>query len=136
MQVRNFGSVREWHFHTYFDENDYAAVDRVLEFRETILKQSFVARCLPVNMGRRGPHPCGSFETWVPIESFVSAFCFFTQNRGEFDVFVHALTELEVLDHEQGCWMGNKRELDLSVLKTSYPRFLVFSMICSVLNLR
>jgi DOPA 4,5-dioxygenase len=121
MEHRHFSTVREWHFHTYFDEHDYAAVDRALEFRETILKQSFVARCLPVNLGPRGPHPCGSFETWVPAESFVAAFAFFTQNRGSFDVFVHALTELEVLDHEQGSWMGNKKVLDLSVLKQEYP---------------
>ncbi len=38
----------------------------------------------------------------MPQESFAAAFTFFMFNRGNHSVFVHALTVLEVLDHEQG----------------------------------
>jgi DOPA 4,5-dioxygenase len=120
--VADFASVKEWHFHTYFDEKDSASVGRALAFRDGIVNQkSFVARCLAVNMGPRGPHPCGSFETWVSQEHFATAFAFFVQCRGEFDIFVHALTVLEVLDHKQGVWMGTPKVLNFGALKDSYP---------------
>jgi aromatic ring-cleaving dioxygenase len=108
---------REWHFHVrgagsslaaphmahhviqvYFDQGEdhlaSAVRDRVLALVE---RGQLVARCLPLNHGPRGPHPVGSFETWVPIEHFATAFAFFVQFRGNLDVLVHALTRREVL---------------------------------------
>ena len=46
-----------------------------------------------------GPHISGSFEVWVPCESFASVLSWMTLHRGGLSVFIHSLTELEVHDH-------------------------------------
>jgi DOPA 4,5-dioxygenase len=121
----DFQGVREWHLHTYFDEKSPEAVERARAFRERILALSesgvFTARCLPMNMGPKGPHPVGSFETWVPMESFPTVFAFFARERGPLDIFVHALTVHEVRDHEEGAWMGQRLQLNLGVLHKLLP---------------
>ncbi len=125
MEGLDFANVREWHFHTYFDHCDSDSVELACLLRERILthatKGVFTARCLPMNIGPKGPHPIGSFETWVPIESFARVHAFFARERGTLSVFVHALTIHEVRDHEEGAWMGPSLKLNLEVLHPILP---------------
>ena len=71
----------------------------------------------PVNYSPAGPHPAGSFETWVPIEYFDKAMSFFMLNRGDLTVLVHPLSDNEMWDHTAGAmWLGDSYRLDLTAL--------------------
>lgn len=92
----------------YFDHGEAelasAVRDKVLALVE---RGQLVARCLPLNHGPRGPHPVGSFETWVPVEHFATAFAIFVRVRGHLDVLVHALTRREVFAVARKCEPAN-----------------------------
>lgn len=71
-----------------------------------------------------GPHPIGSFETWVPVEYFAKAYEWFVQKRSPLTIFVHPLTEHEVTDHTaRVVFMGKSYTLDTSVLREKIPNF-------------
>jgi DOPA 4,5-dioxygenase len=64
-----------------------------------------------------GPHLIGSYEIWVPIESFSDFYQWIVLNRGNLSVLVHPLTRFEVTDHtSRAVWFGDKLPLDVSVL--------------------
>ena len=71
----------------------------------------------PINHQPRGPHPIGSFETWVPKEYFSEVMSFFMQRRNKMSIMIHPLTRYEVVDHTQRVmWLGPSLPLDVSVL--------------------
>jgi len=45
-----------------------------------------------VNMDPMGPHPVGSYEIWVPQETFNAVFSYLCMNRGNLSILVHPLT--------------------------------------------
>ena len=60
------------------------------------------------NTGPIGPHPCGSFEIWVPQEYLPHMLSFMMFNRGDITVLVHPLGKTEVRDHTvDAMWLGN-----------------------------
>ncbi|KAF8920554.1 DOPA-like domain-containing protein [Mucidula mucida] len=66
-----------------------------------------------------GPHPVGSFEVWVPAETFSAVFSYLVLNRGNLSVLVHPLTREPRADHDQRkAWIGDPWPLDLSMLPT------------------
>jgi len=70
-----------------------------------------------VNYAPIGPHLIGSYEVWVPIESFAAVFGWFMLNRDDLSILVHPLTRHDVRDHtERAMWMGEKLPLDTSKL--------------------
>lgn len=92
--------VKEWHIHTYFNAGDRAeraaaetvrraVVDAVAAGRLVAVCHGVTSAHLPrlshrppgVNEVKRGPHPCGSFETWVPAEGIAAALSLFAQLR-------------------------------------------------------
>lgn len=101
--------IREWHFHIYFLQNNATARAAALQLRDSVLRLrsngAFVAVPLfRVNQGPVGPHPIGhfyhlsfpirilkcscsrssgSYEIWVPAESFASVFSYLALNRGQ-----------------------------------------------------
>jgi len=137
--------IKEYHFHVYFFQSSPSSVTKAESLRNKILSLSpsnsistppssspstssslsspssshLVAVPLHrVNYAPIGPHLIGSYEVWVPIESFAEIFGFFTLNRNDLSVLVHPLTRHEVRDHnERAVWMGEKVPLDLSKLK-------------------
>ncbi|KAG9407777.1 hypothetical protein AC1031_021017 [Aphanomyces cochlioides] len=136
----------EWHFHTYFDENDPVEIDKANAIRNALVDilhspdRPFVAVPLHhffpdsdqvqprdgpnygLNMKPIGPHPVGSFETWVPIESFAAVFDWFLTNRNGLNILVHPLSNEDQRDHsERATWMGEPQKLKLSFLSTWRP---------------
>jgi len=78
----------------------------------------------PLNMKPVGPHPVGSFETWVPVEYFPQAFEWFLSNRGALSILVHPLTRYEIKDHtDRVVWMGKSFEIDTSILRYEISNF-------------
>jgi DOPA 4,5-dioxygenase len=60
-----------------------------------------------VNTAPIGPHPAGSYEIWVPRESFASVFSYLALNHGDLSVLVHPLTKEEREDHDgRKAWIG------------------------------
>lgn len=137
--------VKEWHFHVYFwattnyfTGEPHRNVAEAEALRDKLIAQvasdpSFVAVCNgisseqvpgligqppPMNLKPVGPHPQGSFETWVPIESFARVLSWFTLNRGSLSVLVHPLTRHEKKDHSiHAMWLGDAWVIDLDTLR-------------------
>ncbi|KAL4265791.1 DOPA 4,5-dioxygenase [Pleurotus pulmonarius] len=114
--------IKEWHFHIYFHQNNVEEHHDALSLRDAVLRLrrdgAFVAVPLfRVNTSPIGPHPVGSYEIWVPSESFAQVFSYLCMNRGRLSVLVHPLTREERADHEvRNAWIGPSFPLDLSTL--------------------
>ncbi|KAI5820124.1 DOPA-like domain-containing protein [Pyronema omphalodes] len=104
--------VKEWHFHIYFQINSPTQHSAALKLRDAVLtlRRSGVFVAVPlsrVNVAPIGPHPAGSYEIWVPRESFAEVFSFMALNHGELSVLVHPLTRHEREDHSsRRAWIG------------------------------
>ncbi|KAJ3251032.1 hypothetical protein HK103_002928 [Boothiomyces macroporosus] len=108
--------IKEFHFHTYWFLHDKKTQDKAEELFYKIQKSRF-GKPLRLNYEPVGPHPIGSFETWVPIEYFAEAYSFFLLNRGELSVLLHPLTREEQRDHtERAVWLGKPIPLKVDVL--------------------
>ena len=147
--VRDEIDIKEFHFHTYWFQNRQESYNAALRIQKELIaaikNKRFVAvlpgitkDILPeidissipeVNLRPIGPHPCGSFETWVPKEYFADVVSFFMQRRGELTILVHPLTRYEVEDHfARNMWIGPPMRLDMTglendtkVLPKQYP---------------
>ncbi|KDR81986.1 hypothetical protein GALMADRAFT_58539 [Galerina marginata CBS 339.88] len=114
--------VKEWHFHIYFHQNNADEHAAALKLRDAVLRLrrdgAFVAVPLfRVNTSPIGPHPAGSYEIWVPQETFSSVFSYLCMNRGSLSVLVHPLTREQRKDHDaRVAWIGPSFPLDLSTL--------------------
>uniref|UniRef100_A0A0W0FZS4 Dopa-dioxygenase n=1 Tax=Moniliophthora roreri TaxID=221103 RepID=A0A0W0FZS4_MONRR len=89
--------IKEWHFHIYFYQKNAEEHHAALELRDAVLRLrrdgAFVAVPLfRVNTDPIGPHPVGSYEIWVPAETFSSVFSYLCMNRGNLSILVHPLT--------------------------------------------
>lgn len=136
----------EYHFHTYFDANNRHHVSHAIKMRNEIISMCVKCKIIAIplhyvfdpknpilehhndtsglNMGPIGPHPIGSFETWVPIEYFGQMYAWFIQNRGPLDIFIHPLTRHELLDHtKRAVFIGNSYKLNTDVLREEIPDF-------------
>lgn len=75
-------------------------------------------------MGKVGPHPTGSFETWVPVEYFTKLYEWFLQKRIPLTIFIHPLTQHEITDHtDRVVFMGKSYNLDTAALREIIPNF-------------
>eukprot|EP01062_Namystynia_karyoxenos_P067223 TRINITY_DN61122_c0_g1_i1.p2 TRINITY_DN61122_c0_g1~~TRINITY_DN61122_c0_g1_i1.p2 ORF type:complete len:235 (+),score=36.10 TRINITY_DN61122_c0_g1_i1:89-793(+) len=136
--------IREWHFHVYFHlagaadcphcNDSYVSALRlhsgilnaVREHRFVAVTHGITAADFPgldekavpgINTAPRGPHPCGSYEVWVPAEYLGDAMSWFMINRGELSILLHPLTEHPVEDHSgRAMWLGPQYRLNLNVL--------------------
>ncbi|KAJ7646547.1 DOPA-like domain-containing protein [Roridomyces roridus] len=114
--------IKEWHFHIYFHQNNAEEQHAALELRDAVLRLrrdgAFIAvPSFKVNTDPVGPHPVGSYEIWVPAETFSSVFSYLSQNRGTLSILVHPLTRDTRMDYEQrAAWLGPAYPLDLSKL--------------------
>ncbi|QRW00865.1 DOPA 4,5-dioxygenase [Ceratobasidium sp. AG-Ba] len=106
----------------YFLQRNARQHAAALTLRDAVLKLrrdgAFVAVPLfRVNTDPIGPHPTGSYEIWVPSESFASVYSYLCQHRGELSILVHPLTREENRDHEfRNSWMGPSFPLNLDTL--------------------
>ena len=134
---RDDGEIKEYHFHTYWFQHrpeSYAAALRIqTELINSVAERKFVVvlpgiteDILPgineeeiphINTEPVGPHPCGSFETWVPKEYLSDAMSFFMQRRGDLSIFLHPRGRWENEDHgARGMWLGPPYRLDHTAL--------------------
>jgi len=116
--------IKEWHFHIYFHTEIPREHKAALELRDAVLRLrrdgAFVAvPLLRVDAKPFGPHPIGSYEIWVPSESFVSVYSYLVLNRGELSVLVHPLTREVLKDHEARlAWIGPSYPLFVNKLSS------------------
>ncbi|KAJ6456409.1 DOPA-like domain-containing protein [Mycena sanguinolenta] len=118
--------IKEWHFHIYFHQGNAEEHHAAMELRDAVLRLrrdgAFIAVPLfRVNTEPMGPHPVGSYEIWVPAETFASVFSYLCMNRGSLSILVHPLTRDEApifnRDHEnRRAWIGPAYPLDLTKL--------------------
>ncbi|KAJ6546808.1 DOPA-like domain-containing protein [Mycena capillaripes] len=114
--------IKEWHFHIYFHQGNAEEHHAALELRDSVLRLrrdgAFIAVPLfRVNTDPIGPHPVGSYEVWVPSETFSSVFSYLCLNRGSLSILVHPVTRDERGDHEfRSAWIGPSFPLDLTKL--------------------
>ncbi|EGF80933.1 hypothetical protein BATDEDRAFT_88235 [Batrachochytrium dendrobatidis JAM81] len=118
----NVDEIKEFHFHVYWFLNDPKTETLALALRDrvTALTDSgyFVAKPLKtVNRQPRGPHPIGSYEVWVPCESFAKAYSWFTLNRPkELIILLHPLTRQERIDHStRAVFLGGPAALPIKL---------------------
>ncbi|XP_055308559.1 uncharacterized protein LOC129572591 isoform X2 [Sitodiplosis mosellana] len=139
-------SFLEYHFHTYFDVNDPVQVAQAIELRNGVIANCVSKKIIAVplhyhydpenpvlehnndtkglNMQPVGPHPIGSFETWVPVEYFAKLYEWFVQKRSPLTIFVHPLTKHELTDHTaRVVFMGKSYTLNTDTLREIIPNF-------------
>ena len=167
--------IKEFHFHTYFHlfenaedcpkcNSSYLAAERLRnQLIQAVRDRDFVAvlhgvdesilpglktnTTFPVNMHPQGPHPIGSFETWVPKEYLAPVMSFFmihrqyasllslhlfdkhrknkhtnththTQNHRELSIFFHPLSSNAIEDHiGRSAFLGEPMALNLNVIE-------------------
>ncbi|ODN43267.1 DOPA 4,5-dioxygenase family protein [Piscirickettsia litoralis] len=104
-----------FHAHVYFDSE---SKNTALALREKI------AKAFPeLTLGRVwescvGPHPCPSYQIAFGQSSFQSLISFLMQERASLDIFIHADTGADIVDHTQYVlWLGKSYALNLEKLK-------------------
>jgi DOPA 4,5-dioxygenase len=121
--------ILEWHFQVYFFQKSKESTEQALVLRQKVLDLASASSpkiyAIPlktVNYQPMGPHLIGSYEIWVPYESYADFYPWMVLNRGNLSILVHPLTRLEVKDHtDRAVWMGDKLPLDTSVLDPELP---------------
>merc|ERR1711890_132869 len=113
--------IKEYHFHTYWFQNrpeSYNAALRIQsELISAVAEGKFIVVLPGITKEPVGPHPCGSFETWVPKEYLNEALSFFMQRRGELTILIHPRTRWENEDHfGRNLWIGPPMKIDATVL--------------------
>ena len=107
-------AIRGFHAHVYFSQ---ATVEQARELCNT------AARLFPIAMGRVHEMPVGPHVDWSCQLAFAPAVFgqfvpWLALNRAGLVVFVHPISDNELLDHrDRALWMGAVRPLDLSVLR-------------------
>ncbi|KAF7376689.1 hypothetical protein MSAN_00085900 [Mycena sanguinolenta] len=122
--------IKEWHFHIYFHQGNAEEHHAAMELRDAVLRLrrdgAFIAVPLfRVNTEPMGPHPVGSYEIWVPTETFASVFSYLCMNRGSLrciSTYYDVILVMRALDSEKTMKIdvhGSVR-LILSIL-TNFP---------------
>ena len=137
--------ILEYHFHVYFFQNNAKSVKTAKWIQNEliskvknheflvvlngigneILPDLDTSKLFDFNMKPVGPHPCGSFEVWVPKQYFVKVLSWFMLNRGNLSVLLHPLTPQALKDHfERSMWLGHPFKIDPTVLKDETGPFM------------
>ena len=105
--------IRDYHAHVYYDAETKTVAERLRERVEDRFE---------VTMGRWhdkpvGPHPRWSYQIAFKPEIFGALVPWLALNREGLVIFIHPNTGHDLPDHEaRAIWLGEKVELDLSVL--------------------
>jgi DOPA 4,5-dioxygenase len=123
---------QEYHLHVYFHDVRTQAI--AFAFRAAVIDavncKDFIAIVdgitLPrlnktppsVNLKPVGPHPCGSFEVWVPQEHLSGLLSLAMALRNGLSMLLHPLSSNELQDHTKNAiWLGKPLSLGLDNLK-------------------
>ena len=105
--------IEDYHAHVYYDAASKETAAR--------LRAGVEAR-FEVTMGRWhdkpvGPHPRWSYQIAFKPEVFATLLPWLALNRDGLVIFIHPNTGEDLTDHaERAIWLGEKVELDLSML--------------------
>jgi DOPA 4,5-dioxygenase len=135
------GSIEEFHFHVYWFQNNPSQISQAVKIRQMVIDNvranNFTAVCNGVtkeilpnldeanvphfNKEPIGPHPCGSYEIWVPREYLPHLMSFFMLNRGDLSVLLHPLGGAIGMSSYEGhtthaMWLGPSFRINLDVL--------------------
>merc|ERR1712002_788511 len=131
--------VKEYHMHPYWFQTNKQQEAEALRLRAAIIAEvksgNMTVVCngitrdiLPklddtkvpgFNTHPLGPHPCGSFEVWIPREYLPNMMSFMMYHRGNLSVLFHPLGKTEMDDHTRDAmWLGPSFPIDLHVLDT------------------
>ena len=130
-------TVKEYHFHVYWAQNNREQEAAALAIRDSVILEVAAGNMTVVcdgvtsdilpglddsevphfNTQPKGPHPVGSFEVWTPREYLEHMMTFMMYHRGSLSVLVHPLGKTELRDHtSDAMWLGPSYPLDLSAL--------------------
>ena len=107
--------IKSYHAHIYFNAASMSQAQKLCEE---------VSAKFDVEMGRVherpvGPHPDWSCQLAFAPDLFGEVVPWLALNRAGLTVFVHPETGDELKDHtEHALWMGEIRELDLSIFRS------------------
>jgi DOPA 4,5-dioxygenase len=107
-------SITGYHAHVYYDPSTKS--------QAAALRAAVEAR-FEVQMGRWhdapiGPHPSGSYQIALAPDRFAELIPWLALHRQGLTVFVHPETGDALADHSAHViWLGESRQLDLSVLR-------------------
>ena len=106
-------SIRGYHAHIYFSDATLAQAKALCQ----TAAQTFALVMGRVHEKPVGPHPDWSCQLAFKPELFGQLVPWLALHRSGLVVFIHPLTDNELLDHtERAMWMGQVRPLALSVL--------------------
>ncbi len=107
--------IKSFHAHVYFDAASMAQARKLCEQA----REKFGVEMGRVHERPVGPHPDWSCQMAFAPELFGALIPWLALNRNGLIVFVHPETGDELKDHtEHALWMGEIRELDLSIFKS------------------
>ena len=110
----NYLEFKEFHAHLYYPLDERPAA-------EVLINQ--IKDCFDVPVGRVwdkpvGPHPIGSCQITLNQTNYLDVTNWLNEHRGHFDVFIHAVTGDDYIDHtEYVTWLGNDHQLNLEIFK-------------------
>jgi aromatic ring-cleaving dioxygenase len=104
--------VQGFHAHIYFDPDELSEAQALAE-RAHALFGLAVGRFHEKPIG---PHPRGSCQLTVPLETFGAFANWAVVHRGGLTIFAHADTGEDLPDHSHNViWFGPSEALDLSI---------------------
>jgi DOPA 4,5-dioxygenase len=118
MSERETSAITGYHAHVYYDAESKPTAAEV----RAGVEARFEMRPGVIRMGRWhdnpvGPHPMGSYQIAFAPELFSEIVPWLALNRRGLTVFIHPETGDDVTDHsDYAIWLGEQREVDLSVL--------------------
>lgn len=108
-------TIDNYHAHLYFKEEQIDTVHKVLEK----VNSQFDFEIGRVWGSPVGPHPIGSCQILVPTENFSEFIPWLMQNREGIDIFVHANTGDDLIDHTEFImWLGKSYDLNTKMFST------------------
>ena len=107
--------IKEYHAHLYYDEKRLPMAQALREHVHT----KFGVFVGTLHQRNVGPHLTWSCQITVPKEMFGTIIPWLSLNRGDVDVFVHADTGDDFLDHTAHVmWLGRSYDLNKGIFKT------------------
>ncbi len=119
MSAAEMSAITGYHAHVYYDAEtkpQAAAVRARFEARFDTGRGN-------IRLGRWhdapiGPHPMGSYQIAFAPAMFAEIVPWLALNRRGLTVFIHPETGDDVTDHDDyAIWLGEQRQIDLSVLR-------------------
>lgn len=103
---------KAYHAHLYYEVTDIQKAHALIQK----INENFELQIGRVWDRPVGPHPIGSCQVTVTEKDFSIFIPWLMKHRGEIDVFIHACSGDDYLDHTQFVmWLGKSYELKLDI---------------------